>query len=87
MNIFGGDNLATWWILLGLGPWRMVKFVVKIRWIFLKRKIKTIKSNKQLPILHRKFRRIPKLHTYSETSPAKLRQRKTANEISPLICI
>ena len=66
MNIFGGENFAAWWILLGLGPWCMVKFVVKFWWILLKRKIK---ANKILPILRRKLRRILALHSYSETSP------------------
>ena len=30
ITIFGGESFATWWILLGLGPWRMVKFVVNL---------------------------------------------------------
>jgi hypothetical protein len=51
---------------------------------FLKRKRKT---HKILPILRRKLRRILTLHTYSETSPAKLGQKKIANKISPVICI
>jgi|Cyp1metagenome_2_1107374.scaffolds.fasta_scaffold44681_6 hypothetical protein len=35
MNIFGGEIFAGWWILLGLGPWCMVKFVVIFWWILL----------------------------------------------------
>ena len=38
MNIFGWENFAAWWILLG---WGLVKFVV-CAVFFLKRKIKTI---------------------------------------------
>ena len=34
ITIFGGESFATWWILLGLGPWCMVKFVVKFLWNF-----------------------------------------------------
>jgi len=66
----------------------MVKLVVKLSVDFLKRKIKT---NKFSPILRRKLRGILTLHTYSETSPqtspAKLRQQKSANKISPVIFI
>ena len=68
---------ATWWILLGLGPWCMVKCVVNVRWIFLKRLI-----------LRRKLRRIPQttylLRIFTEnfagkTSPAKIHQQNLAS--------
>ena len=80
-------KIAAWWILLGLGPWCMVKLVVKLSVHFWKRKIKT---NKCSSILRHKLRGILTLHTYSETSPqtspAELRQQKFANKISPVIC-
>ena len=48
-------------------------------------------AKKMLPVLRRKLRCIPKLHTYSETSPetslAKLRQQKFTNKIPPALCI
>ena len=60
----------------------MVKCVVKF-WCFFS---KGENARKTMPILRRTLRRIPNLHTYSETltlpetSPAKLRQQKITNK-------
>ena len=87
INIFVEESVATWWILLNVGPWCMVK-CCEISMCFSKGETQ---AKKMLPVLRRKLRCIPKLHTYSEISPetslAKLRQQKFTNKIPPALCI
>ena len=59
----------------------MVKFVVKFRWICLKRKIKT---NQNSPVLRRKLRRILTLHTVlTQKLRRKLRRQNFASKKVP----
>ena len=81
ITIFGGESFATWWILLGLGPWRMVKFVVNLFKEENKSKkqiadsSQTISPHTQTTYLLRNFA----WNFAGKTSPAKIPQQNLAS--------
>ena len=84
IDIFGGESSVTWWILLGLEPWCMVKFVVNSWWIFQRGKSKQTTFCRFFAanfaayanyILTQKLRRKLRRQNFaSKTSPTKSRQ-------------